>query len=256
MPINPADPRPAYQQIADDLRTAILLGRLKPGERLPSHRKLADEHGLAQMTVRQAISLLQTEGLVDTRQGHGVFVRPRPALRRLASDRYARRRRKQGQTPFMADTAGVGPPTFEATRFGPAPADEEIARRLGLVRGDLVLVQGLRFHAGGQVMQMSTAYIPHDLVRDAAVADPAGKPWETDTITNLESVGVRVDEISEDIICRLPSPHEATALYVRPGTSVFAVVRTMYARARPVETCDIVMPTDRYALSYRFPVPD
>ena len=40
------------------------------------------------------------------------------------------------------------------------------------------------------------------------------------------------------------------------GTSVFAVVRTMYARGRPVETCDIVMPTDRYALSYRFPVPD
>jgi GntR family transcriptional regulator len=256
MPIDPADPRPAYQQIADALRMAILQGELKPGDRLPSHRQLSDEHRLAQMTVRQAISLLQAEGLVDTRQGHGVFVRTRPPLRRLASDRYSRTRRRQGQTPFMADTASVGPPTFEATRFGPAPAGWEVARRLGLAEGDLVLVQGLRFHAGGQVMQMSTAYIPLDLVQDSTVADPTGRPWERDTITNLESVGVNVDEISEDVVCHLPTPHEATALYVRPGTSVFAVVRTMYARGRPVETCDIVIPADRYTLSYRFPVPD
>jgi DNA-binding GntR family transcriptional regulator len=156
----------------------------------------------------------------------------------------------------MVDTASVGPPTFELTRFGPAPADQEVARRLGLAPAELVLVQDLRFHAGGQVMQTSTAYIPHDLVQGTPAADPARKPWETDTITNLEGVGVRVDEISEDIMCRLPLPRESSDLHVRPWTPVFAVARTMYAKGKPVETCDIVMPTDRYALSYRFPVPD
>jgi GntR family transcriptional regulator len=256
MPINTADPRPAYQQIADALRTAILRGDLKPGDRLPSHRKLAKEHELAPMTVRQAINLLQTEGFVDTRQGHGAFVRTRPVLRRLGSDRYALRRRRGGQTPFMADTASVGAPTFEPTRFGPVPADQVVAQRLGLSRGELVLVQGLRFHAGGQVMQISTAYIAYDLVQGSAVADPAGKPWETDTITNLEGVGVHVDEVSEDIVCHLPLPEEATALRVRSWMPIFALVRTMFASGRPVETCDILMPTDRYVLSYRFPVPD
>jgi GntR family transcriptional regulator len=256
MPVNPADPRPAYQQVADVLRTAILEGRLKPGDKLPSHRKLAQQHGLAQMTVRQAISLLQAEGLVDTRQGHGVFVRTRPALRRLGSDRYSRRRRLEGQTPFMADTASLGPPTFEPTRFGPVPAEREIAGRLELPQDELVLVQGLRFHAGGVVMQQSTAYVPLALVLGTAVADPAARPWEADTITNLESVGIVVDEISEDIMCRLPLPQEATSLHVRTWTPIFAVVRTMYAGGRPVETCDIVMPTDRYVLSYRFATPD
>jgi GntR family transcriptional regulator len=256
MPINTGDPRPAYQQIADALRTAILRGDLKPGDRLPSHRKLAQEHELAPMTVRQAINLLQTEGFVDTRQGHGAFVRTRPALRRLGSDRYALRRRREGQTPFMADSDGMGPPTFEPTRFGPVPADREIAQRLELSQGELVLAQGLRFHAGGQVMQVSTAYVAYRLVQGSAVADPAGKPWEKDTITNLESVGVHVDEISEDILCRLPLPQEAAGLYVRPWTPVFALARTMFAERRPVETCDILMPADRYVLCYRFPVPD
>jgi DNA-binding GntR family transcriptional regulator len=73
--IDPDDPRSPYHQIADDLRIAIAAGELRPGSRMKSSRELAGEYGVAAMTVHQAIRVLRDEGLVDSYQGRGVFVR-------------------------------------------------------------------------------------------------------------------------------------------------------------------------------------
>jgi GntR family transcriptional regulator len=246
--------RPAYQRIADDLRAAIASGGLRPGDKLPSERELAQRYSTANMTARQAIGILKAEGLVSSRQGRGSFVRPKPPLRRLSSDRYSRRRRLEGKTPFMVDTEAVGSPTFEMLRFGPAPASGDVATRLAIQEGKLVLLTTLRFHAGTQIMQMSTAYIPFALVEASPLVNPATRPWDTDTISNLETVGVHVDEVIEETIARPATPSEIRDLQLRPGSHVFLMARTMLAGGRPVETCDIVMPTDRYLLSYRFPV--
>jgi GntR family transcriptional regulator len=74
--IDPNDPRPPYQQIAEDLRRSINAGDLAPGQRMASSRELAALYGVAPMTVHQAIRVLREEGLVDSWQGRGVFVRP------------------------------------------------------------------------------------------------------------------------------------------------------------------------------------
>ncbi|MET8117794.1 GntR family transcriptional regulator [Micromonospora sp. NPDC005291] len=68
------DRRPPYVQIADDLRRAIRSGALRPGGRLPSGRALADEYGVAPMTVQNALGVLRDEGLLVSSQGRGVFV--------------------------------------------------------------------------------------------------------------------------------------------------------------------------------------
>ena len=68
------DPRPAYLQVADDLRASISGGTFKPGERLPSGRDLARRYGVAPMTVSHALDVLRGEGLVEAYQGRGVFV--------------------------------------------------------------------------------------------------------------------------------------------------------------------------------------
>ncbi|NUT23820.1 MAG: GntR family transcriptional regulator [Hamadaea sp.] len=73
MPISPNDPRPSYVQIADHLRKKIESGELAPGQRLPSGRQMAEEYGVAAMTVQQAIGELGD--LVVRWQGRGVFVR-------------------------------------------------------------------------------------------------------------------------------------------------------------------------------------
>ena len=68
------DPRPAYLQVADELRDSIASGGLKPGERLPSGRDLARRYGVAPMTISHALDVLRGEGLVEAYQGRGVFV--------------------------------------------------------------------------------------------------------------------------------------------------------------------------------------
>jgi len=79
MALDPDDPRPPYQQVANALRAAILTRKLAPGEKLPSGNELAVRYGVARMTVQQAIRLLRDEGLIVSRQGSGVFVRERTA---------------------------------------------------------------------------------------------------------------------------------------------------------------------------------
>jgi DNA-binding transcriptional regulator YhcF (GntR family) len=75
VPIRDNDPRPAYEQLADELRQAITTGEYEPGDRLPSTRELSESHGIAPMTVRNALKVLEDEQLVVARQGRGVFVR-------------------------------------------------------------------------------------------------------------------------------------------------------------------------------------
>lgn len=68
------DPRPAYLQVADDLRAGIANRTFKPGERLPSGRDLARRYGVAPMTISHALDVLRGEHLVEAYQGRGVFV--------------------------------------------------------------------------------------------------------------------------------------------------------------------------------------
>jgi DNA-binding GntR family transcriptional regulator len=73
--VDPNDPRSPYQQIADDLRRRIGSGELGPGVRMESTRKLATRYGVAAMTIHQAVRVLRDEGLVQSWQGRGTFIR-------------------------------------------------------------------------------------------------------------------------------------------------------------------------------------
>lgn len=67
--------QPAYKQVADDLRSRVRDGRLKPGDQLPSLAQLMQEFEASTTVVRMALAELRTEGLITTHQGKGAFVR-------------------------------------------------------------------------------------------------------------------------------------------------------------------------------------
>ena len=77
MTLDPDDPRPPYQQVANALRAAILTRKFAPGDKLPSQGELATNYGVARMTVQQSLRILRDEGLIVSRQGSGVYVRER-----------------------------------------------------------------------------------------------------------------------------------------------------------------------------------
>jgi GntR family transcriptional repressor for pyruvate dehydrogenase complex len=68
--------RPAYEQVADQLRELVLSGRVSPGDRLPIEGDLSAEFGVSRSTIREAIRLLSSQSLVHTLRGPagGTFV--------------------------------------------------------------------------------------------------------------------------------------------------------------------------------------
>ncbi|MHC4213910.1 MAG: GntR family transcriptional regulator [Planctomycetota bacterium] len=72
--INNASTRPIYQQIIDQIKRDIALGRLKAGEKLPTVRQLAVQLVLNPNTISKAYRQLETDGIIVTRPGAGAFV--------------------------------------------------------------------------------------------------------------------------------------------------------------------------------------
>ena len=68
------DLRPLYLQIMDEIRRAIVVGKLKPEDPLPSVRDLASELVINPRTVSQAYQELEREGVVYVKRGQGTFV--------------------------------------------------------------------------------------------------------------------------------------------------------------------------------------
>ncbi|MEZ4500170.1 MAG: GntR family transcriptional regulator [Thermomicrobiales bacterium] len=67
-----------YEQIARQIQDAIRDQTLKTGDKLPTERELAETFGVSRSVVREAIKVLSAHGLVEARQGSGLFVLNRP----------------------------------------------------------------------------------------------------------------------------------------------------------------------------------
>jgi GntR family transcriptional regulator len=76
--IDRSEPTAVFEQVAGEIRRAILDGEAKPGERLPPARDLAAELGVNTNTVLRALRLLRDEGMLEFRRGRGVSVAGTP----------------------------------------------------------------------------------------------------------------------------------------------------------------------------------
>ena len=73
-------PRKLPEQIADRLREMIIHEDMKAGSKLPAEAELMVRFGVSRSTVREAVKILQTENIVDIRQGQGTFLCATPGL--------------------------------------------------------------------------------------------------------------------------------------------------------------------------------
>lgn len=242
------------QDIADDLRSAIESGELPPGAVLPSERQMIERYGVSKGTVAKAIGILRVAGVVISERGRGVFVPKRPPVRRISSERYKVDSGPQ-DTPATSFTADQGI-TWSEYRLDKAyrwiEADERLADLFDVEAGTRILERRFVFYSRGEPSQMSRPCLLATDVAGTPVADPDREPWPGGTIAQLRSIGIVVDDITESVTARIPTPEEASILRIGSGIPVLAITRRMLAGGRVVEVADpIVIPADRAILDYR-----
>jgi GntR family transcriptional regulator len=250
--IDRADDKPPYRQIAGMLREAISSGQLATGERLPSEAALIDHFGVARMTIRQAVQELRSEGLVISEHGRGVFVRPTPPIRRLASDRFARRHRGSGKAAFTveAEKSGYTPQVDNITVTRKAP-NSVVAERLRLSEDDEVVVRSRRYLADGRPIETAISYIPTAFAQGTKIEQVDTGPGGI--YARLEEAGHTLARFTEEVGARMPTPEERQALQLGSGAPVLSVVRTAYdTNDVAVEVCDTVKVASAYLLEYDF----
>lgn len=72
---NPVSNKKLYIQIYNQILSEIQLGSFQIGDKLPSERELCEQFGVSRAPVRQALSALEMNGIIYSRQGEGVFVK-------------------------------------------------------------------------------------------------------------------------------------------------------------------------------------
>jgi GntR family transcriptional regulator len=244
--------RPPYRQIAAALRDAIESGALSAGEKLPSEAQLMDHYGVARMTVRQAIQELRGEGLVVAEHGRGVFVRPMPPVRRLASDRFARKHREAGKAAFLAEADKAGySPGVDRIRVERSQAPPGVAERLRVAEGSDVVVRSRRYLANGRPVETAVSYIPAKFAEGTLIEQIDSGPGGI--YARLEETGHVLDRFTEEVGARMPTPDERRELEIGAGIPVLTVVRTAYDTSDvAVEVCDTVKVAPAYLLEYGF----
>ncbi len=259
----PRDWRPRYLQLAEELRARIVSGELPQGSAMPSETELADTSGLSRTSVRNAIRQLREWGLVRAEQGRGTYVRaPRQRVRRRNTERYQWEkdralaseveRRRSGGTEHDTGLT-VDDLKFHA-EYTSVDADEDMASVFNLPIGTRLLrrVYWTSSRHESAPLSISYSYLPYELVaKNPDLLDQENEPWPGGTMHQLHTIGVEVDQITDEIRARPPSPDEAELLDIEAGVSVLTVRKiSTDINGQVVEVADIVLPGDRTELVY------
>ncbi|WP_431678555.1 GntR family transcriptional regulator [Kitasatospora sp. KL5] len=242
--------QPKYQQIADALKEAIRSGQYGPGDRLPGENDLMATYEVARMTARQALGVLQAEGLAEARKGVGVFVRDFRPLRRQGIKRLSQQQWGSGRSIWSADIEDRTLVVDQVSVTEEA-VPKDVAAVLGMEQGEAACVRSRRFVLDGKPVLLSTSYLPADLVAGSAITHEDTGPGGT--YARLAELGYKPVHFREEIRSRMPSQEEADRLRLSIGTPVMLICRTAFAEeGRAVEVNEMTLDSASYVLEYDF----
>ena len=261
MPLIPVGPlggmaEPMYRVIADDLAQQIESGKLRVGAQVKTEVELREEYGrpdapISRTTVRDAIKLLVARGLVETRPGHGTFVRGRtePFVSRLTADPTAGGLEDEIYRSEVERHGGQPDEARPRVEVQPAPA--EIAQLLQL-KGDTdaqVISRHQRRSIDDIPYSMQTTYYPMKFVTD----NSAARLWEARDIEGgvvdyLHGLGINQVGWRDQFFVRPPSANERAFFNLsdRVQVAMLDVRRTGYdEEGNPIRVTVTVYPGDR-----------
>lgn len=232
------DGRPRHQQIAAEIRKAIMDGDLKVGSKLSSVRDLKDKFNVAVRTMQEALQVLKDEGLIVGQPGQGVFV--------LA------------KKPHVFDTSAYKAPApgaydykiLDVTEVRP-PGD--VADLLGLPNDGVAVCRHRLTSYGGVPVELDRSYYPADIARGTPLEQARKIRGGAPRV--LAEAGYSQREFVDQVSVRPPTTEEFTLLEMPESAHLLCQTRVIYSdNQRPVEVSLLAMPGHLYELRYRQPI--
>jgi DNA-binding GntR family transcriptional regulator len=235
---------PKYAQVIDELRRRIESGEYPPGSLLPSEHQLSEEFQIARPTVVRALRVLRQDGWIETQQGKGSFVRGRPALAGLESERPGELALNRDESREPGDLVHVG-------MTAPPP---RVAALLAASAGGEILCRRRVLRQNGEASEIVTWWVPGTVAEGTDLAKP--EPLHGGVRTHLaRRKGIRIDHVIEQVVARHPTSQEARLLGVGRTAAILALyVAARDASGMPVLVLELVMPGDRHELEDAYQV--
>jgi len=230
---------PLYTQIVSIVKRNLSAGTLSAGELLPSESELCRAYGISRSTVRQAIGILEAEGLVVRRQGRGTFV-AEPKMRRRTENVYS----------FTSEISALGmTPSSTLMEYDVIVPTPDIVKVLEIDRPDCLVYRFTRIrNVNDEPLILETSFYPQYLYPNLT-----RELLQTHSFYSLlYEVGVvpshAVDSYEAVIIGRA----ESELLHCKPGSCGFSVQRRTYDESgKCYEFTQSLMRGDRVKLDIR-----
>jgi GntR family histidine utilization transcriptional repressor len=237
---NPASataPLARYERVKEHIRTRILSGEWRPGDRIPSEMTLVGELGVSRMTINRALRELTEQGVLTRFSGVGTFIaeeKPQSTLLMIAhiGDEIRARGHEYG---------------YAIVHAAREAAASDVSAALGLAPGASVFHVVCVHRENGVPVQLEDRYVNPDvaplfLEQDFAAVRPSEYLFNTVPAHEVEHV---VDAV-------LPSRADAKLLEIGPDQPCLTLVRRTWANNVAVTFARFVHPGTRYRLGCRF----
>lgn len=234
---------PLYYQLENVLREKITSGTYSGGDRLPTEIELIEQYSVSRITVRQALSALAEEGLIERRQGRGTYV----------AERKSKKRKFTGTihlTGSLDELIAMGMDTpVKVLEMNRVEADAHEAELLQLKIGTPIYrLKRLRMN-DNRPFGLIINYLPEEIGSRLTVAELSSGALLHTIETKL---GYNLDNARQEIKAELSDPYVANLLDVRVGTALLSIERTVYTNeGTPVEYVHTLYRSDLYGYSVK-----
>ena len=204
---------PAYLQIHDQIKKEIDEEVWQIGQRLPSERDLAETFQVSRMTLRQAITLLVEEGVLERRVGSGTFVastRVQEKMRGTTS--FTEIMKSQGNTPssqLLADRRTL-------------PSKQEV-EKLGIEKTENIIRMERVRYADKLPVVYEVASIPEKFIKNFDKEEITSHFFQT-----LQEHGYKIGKSQQTIYARLAKEKIAHYLEIPRGHAILALTQVSY----------------------------
>lgn len=206
-----------YTHIANDIRNQILRGELRPNDQLPLVQQMQGIYDSSKMTIKKALDILESEGLIVKKRGSGTFVKN---MTKQTMEHLLVSSQLRGATAVYSDRNVHS----KVLKFDVIPAGSQVGSQLAISPEDFVYYIVRVRYVDDTALSVETNYMPINLIPQLHQKHAEGSLYAY----IQDTLGLKIQSAHRTIRVRLSTALEQSELKIDEGAPVAIVEQTAY----------------------------